>query len=992
MEQIFRKSGDFTGQKKCPKYKKHNIDVVSKGGLAYDKAVADKDLIKEYIAGNIEADDVLELLEGGLMNATDVEDSQKKLVEKNAKDIRRYIRGEKSRNRDIRIAPCLEFPVGEEYFKESVDAVAVNGNKIEGIIYKASKPSVNWKTGIKEEDTSNLEKWFRLYTGLKWTVEYMKKLCDVGELKKDKNYDISCSYYFLQKSSDKDGAMRDEYFFSGEGGNVISLEETHRYNEAEHNTEYDDIFLKFMEKADEGIECSEDDCKYCDYRNICQYTKPSKHQEKKEVKAGGKVTLSDAQKAVIDEVFKGEYKSIKVNAGAGSGKTTTMKELYASILEKYHGKDKKYHPEKVLILSFTDAGVKELKERCAATCLEKGIAVGLGDIEAYTFNAFGFNTVKREYKLLGLKQCPELLTAEYQMQFIEDIVNRNPVPGVDYSRMDYNGGYQAQPWVITLASKAFEIMANKHIDADDINAENVLREALNDAGFYEGMTDQSIQTLVELYGTFKEQYMEEGYLTYADQEPMMLQVFDEIPNYVDNMGYEYIIVDEYQDSNEIQMETLRRLCTTECFKCLIVVGDDAQSIFAFRETSPEFMINFESHIGMPTKTLNLLENRRSTAKILELANKVIGLNENKIDKDLIPVREEGKTPFVQGFHSKDKEYDFIVEEMEKLHGEGESWEEIAFIASTKAELVAMASKLSKKGIPWVMKNPMNLLENSRVDAALSLSNAFYEPDVTSNYLNYLTAKYDGNILDVCTDDEINAQIAELRDKFTNMDLLDIDAQRAIFHQYLEAIKPSDDEEDELYNYFLELLYQNKDFQSELRYTRIFKKYGAKMAKKLSQNYVGVTLVTAHSSKGLEWNVVFNSITKYDISFLHKTHSSKCKERIEEKRRVLFVSLTRARNLLYVTAQYKVGGNEKDGYIYNQFLNTIYVLLDKEMDPIDHEAEERKRLRQEEQKVKAKERRAKQAELIRAKASRQLTEEERKAYNKMTLNAYQTSLF
>lgn len=173
----------------------------------------------------------------------------------------------------------------------------------------------------------------------------------------------------------------------------------------------------------------------------------------------------------------------------------------------------------------------------------------------------------------------------------------------------------------------------------------------------------------------------------------------------------------------------------------------------------------------------------------------------------------------------------------------------------------MGTLLSEAGIPWIMKNPMNLMENSRVIGALSLADAFYDPDSTVYYFNYLVAKYDGEIFEKHSVEDIKEEIAQMQNVFANIYMLEFEQQKRIFHEYLELIRK--DVKDELYDYFLELLYANEDLPSELEYTRIFKKYGSQMAKKMDQSYEGVVLTTCHSSKGLEWSVVFASISEFD---------------------------------------------------------------------------------------------------------------------------------
>ena len=123
---------------------------------------------------------------------------------------------------------------------------------------------------------------------------------------------------------------------------------------------------------------------------------------------------------------------------------------------------------------------------------------------------------------------------------------------------------------------------------------------------------------------------------------------------------------------------------------------------------------------------------------------------------------------------------------------------------------------------------------------------------------------------------------------------------------------------------------------------------------MEQDYEGVTLVTAHSSKGMEWPIVYLSLTSFDNEILHKVTN---KEEVEERRRVMYVAITRAMNELYITGEYVAYG-KKDEYTYNQFLREIFTALDKEDEyvPIDPEEAVREKKRAEERRLKDKERR------------------------------------
>ena len=365
---------------------------------------------------------------------------------------------------------------------------------------------------------------------------------------------------------------------------------------------------------------------------------------------------------------------------------------------------------------------------------------------------------------------------------------------------------------------------------------------------------------------------------------------------------------------------IKRLMQCSTYKSMMFMGDDSQSIYGFRNTTPEYIRELKEKLNISElKDLSLSKNRRCTPQIVDTAKRLIELNENRLDKPMESTRDDGKYVSVQEFFNTQEEYEDIVAKILKSKAENNrSFGDFAILARTNAELPKIAEVLTKENIPFVFKNPMKLKDDSNVKAALSISKAFYEPESTLLYFNYLVAVYKGKILDA-NPEEVKAKIDELQRLFKFADSMEISEAKKMYHELLEAIG----ENDEIYKYFLSLVYDNEDIQSELEYIRAFERYGSKVAKKMDQNYGDrVVLTTTHSSKGLEWPVVFVVLDKFDNKFVHGNSPKKNEER-EETRRLLFVAMTRARDELYLTGNYTIGGNEKDGYEFNQFLVELY---------------------------------------------------------------------
>lgn len=922
------KSNELRGKYHCHLMKKlkTNIEVTTKKNDNYDNAIIAKQIIIGYLKGEFLPSEFDELVDEGIEESFQMpEKTREQRIKRLSSILKRYARSE-VRHADI--LPSKDITINSDYgIHVKPDAVFNDPSMIEAVMYFAGKPVVTQSE--KKQDLSVLKcpEIYGLYL-------YAKSLLQPGETKV-----IRGSYYYLRKNTDTSKGMTDPDFFSGDGGNVVYFEKVCKYGD-DSLSEEEINYINLIRDSDEGmIECSEDDCKICSYNMLCHYNKTPALFEKKTIKARNKIVLSDEQQKIVD-FRKGVARVI---ATAGAGKTECVSERVARMIVE------RVNPSEILCITFTDAGAAEMKARIAGKCLAYGLAVSVDDICAMTFNSFAYEIDKKNYEELGFLKTPVVIddvrNRTIIAQMLSDLNVSMKLAGVlDY--LNFTSNTTNLKGALACVEKTFDIIKTEHIDINTADAVNKITDCLRNTGYYRfmGGTSTTITTIMSLYADYQKRLLEDGLITFSDQEPMMFQILAAHPGYLEQYGYKHIIVDEFQDSNNIQMETIKELAKCNCFESLMVVGDDSQSIYGFRHTSPENMIHFFTKLGMNGVDINLSVNRRSTPEILKVATDIEALNKERLIKPMNPSKEHGEAVHVNGFYSKAEEYEFIAKTIKDLIDSGKHIpEDIAVLTYTKAELVTIGAELSKLNVPWVMMNPMPLSENSRVKAAISLADAFYQPEADKLYLDYLAAKYDGEILNTLTFDEINAEKDELKKQFMNMDLLTIPFQRQLFHQMLDALMG--DSHDEVYQYFLDLLYANVDLQSELEYVQNFKVFGDNCCKKMEQQYEGVVLTTAHSSKGLEWPVVFNSLSKYDGKFFHSIRNKITKEKeIEERRRLLFVSLTRAKDVLYITGQYEAYTSREEGRVYNTFLKEVFDVTNTKYVPIDPDADIKKAAR------------------------------------------------
>lgn len=882
----FRNSSYYRGKNRCTKLRQHTLDLTTEKSAAYDVSVTEKDILFQILSGDLSVDELTEdLVSEGI-------DDRFKAQEV-TRDLRRYVHSDQ---RDFIIPKTRYFVVNGEKIKVRPDRIADNGNEIEAIFFRGCRPDVTMKG--KKQDTG-VNQSIELWLG----VVYLRSIVPEGETR-----NLKSSYYFLRKDNDRAFGPYDADFFSKSGKNVVYLEEK-CYKAGTEGTALDANFNPQLAAFLEGTECSEEDCKYCPNKVVCNYQKsPEKFETKSNESKKKAITYSELQEKVIS--FRNGC--ARVIAKAGTGKTECMTERGARMYAEG------VKPETMLFVTFTDAGAAEMKERLIAKCEMRGLAISADDIPAMTFHTLGYRFVKDNYEELGFEKMPLILDTNEakKRRVINDILEAN-----DFFTLQNR--YSALDWAV----KSFDLIKEKELDPDDTESVRKLEEELSDSGMARFMGQSDIAEMLRMYKEYAEICRENCFITFADIEPLMNRILRGNREYLESLGFSHIIVDEFQDSNDAQLETIRHLMSQSCFTSLMVVGDDCQSIYGFRNTSQENILNFWEKIGTTGEDFYLTENRRSTPEILNFADSYIStFNESAEGTHMVAVRDHGFKPIVAAFWQKDDEQKFIVSQVISCHEKGGyAYEDMAVIGATKAELVSIAARLSDAGIPWITKYPMPLIENSRVQAALSLGMAFFQPESEQLYFDYLVALNDGDIFNDMSNEEIKAKVAELKAEWQKMDFCEIPYQQKLYHDKLEAIKG----EDELYQYFLDLLYENEDFQSELQYILDFKKFGEKVAKKLDGNYAGVVLTTAHSSKGLEWPVVFNTISGYDNKHLHTGRNRK--KETEEKRRLLYVSMTRARDILYLTGKYVAYGNQMD-YTYNQFLDEIHQIAGKEFDP------------------------------------------------------------
>lgn len=915
----------------CEFRKNRSISLKGSIGFEYAKSLAVLETFKEAIENGYSKEKIYEVLNEKFDELDFPTETTKEI---NARDmsncILRYISSE-SRRINLN-TPANQVSLFDGLIETTIkpDMIFVTSQGIEIVKVKASKPKYT-KSG--KNSYLNARELYAMF-------RYGADMVPVG-----KKMNVKASYYYLRKDNDSVSKnIFDWDFFDKSGKNVISIEDSIDktvFPDGER-CGLDETFEPLFEQFFEGIEkedASEENCETCSFKHLCGYKHAPKYVVKEhKVKSVSDLCLTEQQEKAI-QFNKG---IARINAGAGAGKTLVVALRVVTLL--LNG----VRPEEICLLTFTVSGADEMKERVQLYNNDFGTGADTSDIVSTTFNGFADRIVKKEYDRLGFTEEPTLIDDIERSSIIAQLLKDNFISGLDYRNFLMNTRYVKGALAAT--QMVFDVVKRNGYGLGD--EEELRKKLASSAKFLNGV---DLTEMLNLYTLYDAILKTENLIEYADQEILMFEVLAQEPDYFEKMGLKHIIVDEFQDSDKNQIELIKQLRDCPSFESLMVVGDDSQAIFSFRDTTPEYIINFFDILGEEGEDFYLLENHRSTPEIIELANKINAINIDKIEKDLIATRANGVKPVVEGFFNKEAEYEYITNKIVEKVNNGTRAEDIAFIASNKYELLDMGSCLTQVGIPWVMLNPEPMLENSKVIAAIALAKAINNPEDTESMLVYLNALFSNELLQK-DDEEINTLLCGLQKEIKDMSLVSDAERKSAYHTLLSSI----DDDDELFQSFLEKLKYKKDFSQEMKYILDFELYGSNITYKRCKDYPGVVLTTAHSSKGLEWPIVFNSLSKYHGKELGLISSKANRPRFEEKRRLLFVSLTRARDELYVTGQYVAYG-PKDDRTYNTYLKEVMEALGHAYNPIDPMEEEKDRQRKEATKKKAQERREKEKE-------------------------------
>jgi len=578
-----------------------------------------------------------------------------------------------------------------------------------------------------------------------------------------------------------------------------------------------------------------------------------------------------------------------VIAGAGSGKTRTLVYRVAYLI------DKGIDPATVLLLTFTRKAAQEMLKRA-------GLLIGARSerVCGGTFHSVANILLRRYGRPIGLEPGFTIL----DRGDAEDLIN------LVRTQLGLSEKGKRFPRKGTLAD-IFSKCENTLQSLEEV----VLDEFVH---FSEHLED-----LAKLKRTYDSVKRQRQLLDYDDLLVKLRQLLreDESACRTISQHYRYILVDEYQDTNRLQADLIRRLAATH--DNVMVVGDDSQSIYAFRGATFRNIMEFPALFPGAT-VYKLEENYRSTQPILNLANKIIQGAAEKYSKHLFTRKLEGPLPVLVQAGGENAQSRFIAQKILELREEGVPLDEIAVLFRSSFHSFDLEIELSRRDLPFVKRGGFKLIETAHVKDLLAHLRVLDNPLDAVSWNRVLL------LVEGVGPRKAQDLIASFLKTDRPLDMLRRVGGRSSrglqdLAQMLEeaarssAMTPAE-QVNEVYGYYLPILKeQYDDYPKRIRdlehlytiaegYSKVEEFLADLALEPPDESVVDVeasgrdderlVLSTIHSAKGLEWQCVF-VIWVVDGRF-PSAYSFVTQEELEEERRLFYVAVTRAKRHLYLT--------------------------------------------------------------------------------------------
>ncbi|MBP3391485.1 MAG: UvrD-helicase domain-containing protein [Clostridia bacterium] len=610
---------------------------------------------------------------------------------------------------------------------------------------------------------------------------------------------------------------------------------------------------------------------------------------------------------------------VLVLAGAGSGKTRVLTYRIAYLVGACH-----VMPYHILAITFTNKAAREMRERT-----ERLLGGDVSGMWLHTFHAACGKILRAHGDKLGFSKNFVIYDDAETLAAIKEVQR---CLNIDEKFLSARG-------IRSVIAHCKDQMQTPEIFAKNVSMDN----------YEERMYAQS-------YQLYQEILRENDAMDFDDMILMTIKLFKQEPDvlaYYQNK-FKYILVDEYQDTNRAQYEFISLLAKEHHNLC--VVGDDDQSIYSFRGADISNILNFEKEYP-ETKVVKLEQNYRSTQPILDVANCVIANNRGRKGKKLWTDQTDGSLPKRYVAESQYEESYYIAREIRRLVDSGDySYKDMAVLYRANALSNAVESALLRDGMPYRVYGGMKFFDRKEIKDLIAYLRVFNNPsdelalkrivnvpkrgigDTTVSYASDIAHTEGVSLFEVLSSADRYPKLSRAASKMqafaaSFMELM-FKQDEMTLTEFVEAVldgtgmireyeKERNVEADAKIDNLREFLSVTKTYEDEqiaqgnMRPTLSEFLENVSLSTDADQDASEgdnkVTLMTIHSAKGLEFPVVF--VIGMEETIFPSTKSEECDGGIAEERRLCYVAITRARELLYLT-------NARSRMLYGQTTHNL----------------------------------------------------------------------
>lgn len=592
-----------------------------------------------------------------------------------------------------------------------------------------------------------------------------------------------------------------------------------------------------------------------------------------------------------------------IMAGAGSGKTRVLTHRIAYLI------DEKYvNPWNILAITFTNKAAREMRERAIA------LNPATQDTLIATFHSMCVRILRREADYIGYNRNFTIVDPGEQRTLMKRIIKQ-----------------------LNLDTKKWN---ERSILGTISNAKNDL---LDEIAYEKQAGDMYTQVIAKCYKAYQEELRRSEAMDFDDLIMMTLRLFDQNKDVLAyyQQRYQYIHVDEYQDTNHAQYQLVKLLASR--FKNICVVGDADQSIYGWRGADMQNILDFEKDYPQ-AKVVLLEENYRSTKKILQAANNVINHNKNRRPKKLWTQNDEGEQIVYHRANNEQEEAVFVASTIDNIVREqGKNFKDFAVLYRTNAQSRTIEEALLKSNIPYTMVGGtkfysrkeirdviayLNILANTSDN--ISFERIVNEPKRgvgpgTLEKIRSFAYEQNMSLLDASSNVMMSplkgkaAQavwdlanlILTLRSKLDSLTVTEITENLLDKTGYLEALQVQNTSESQArIENIEEFLSVTKNFDDNPEITVEGETGLDRLSRFLNDlaliadtddsatETAEVTLMTLHAAKGLEFPVVF--LIGMEEGVFPLSRAIEDADELEEERRLAYVGITRAEQILFLT--------------------------------------------------------------------------------------------